>query len=48
MLSSLRVCEIGSVILMDCEAETALKRSDMILEEIGVFVEVDRLKCKLS
>lgn len=33
---------------MDCQAETAFKASDMVLEEVGVFVEVDCLEGELA
>lgn len=41
MLFALCVGQVGAVILVDCETETALKAADVILEEVGVFVEVD-------
>lgn len=44
MLATLCVCEIGAIILMYCEAETALKGADVVLEEVGVFVKIDGFK----
>ena len=41
MLATLRVSEIGAIILMYCEAETALEGADMVFEEVGVFVKID-------
>ena len=40
--------EIGAIVLMNCEAETALEGSDVIFEEVRVFVEINCFKCKLS
>ena len=33
---------------MDCKTETALEAADVILEEVGILVEVDRLERELS
>jgi hypothetical protein len=33
---------------VDRQAETAFKASDMVLEEVGVLIEVDRLKGELA
>ena len=41
MLATLCVSEIGAIVLMHCEAETAFEGADMIFEEVGVFVEID-------
>ena len=41
MLAALGVGEVGAVILVDCEAETAFEGADMVFEEVGVFVEID-------
>lgn len=41
VLFALRVGQVGAIILVDCEAETALEAADMVFEEVGVFVEVD-------
>ena len=41
MFAALCMSEIGSVILVDREAEPAFKGADMVLEEIWIFVEVD-------
>lgn len=41
VLFALRVGQVGAVILVDCETETALEAADVVLEEVRVFVEVD-------
>lgn len=41
MLATLRVGEVGTIVLMYCEAEPAFEGADMVLEEVGVFVEID-------
>jgi hypothetical protein len=33
---------------VDCQTETALEATDVVLEEVRVFVEVDRLERELS
>lgn len=48
MLFALGVGEVGAVILVDCETETALKTSDVVLEEVGVLVQVDVFEGKLA
>ena len=47
MLLSLSVCEVRAVILVDCQAESALEAPDVVLEDIRIFVEVDRLSASL-
>jgi len=44
MLSTLRMCKIGAIILVDGQTESTFKRSNVILEEVGVFVEVNGLE----
>lgn len=44
VLSPLRVREIRTIVLVDGQAESALEAPDVVLEEVGVFVEIDRLK----
>ena len=41
MLAALSMSQVGAVILVDGEAETAFEGADMVFEEVGVFVEVD-------
>jgi len=41
MLAPLGVCEIRAIVLMDCEAEPTFEGTNVILEEVGVFVEID-------
>lgn len=48
VLFALRVGQVGAVILVDCETETALEAADMVLEKVGIFVEVDRLQRELA
>ena len=48
MLAALGVGEVGAIILVDCEAEPAFEGADVILEEIWVFVEVDRFEGELA
>jgi len=38
MLFALGMGEVGAVILVDCETETALETSDMIFEEVRILV----------
>lgn len=48
MFATLCVSEVGSIVLMYCEAETAFERADMVLEEVRVFVEVDGFEREFS
>lgn len=48
MFTSLRVGQIRAVVLVDCQAKTALEAADVILEEVRVLVEVDRLERELA
>jgi len=48
MLATLGVCEIGAVILVDCETESTFEASNVIFEDVGIFVQVDSLKGKFS
>ena len=41
MLATLCVGEIGAIVLMYRQAEPALERADVVLEEVRVFVKVD-------
>ena len=38
MLTALGVGEVGAIILVDGEAETAFEGADVVFEEVGVFV----------
>ena len=38
MLAALGVGEVGAIVLVDGEAETAFEGADMVFEEVGVFV----------
>lgn len=41
MLATLCVSEIGAIVLVYCKAEPTFEGADMVLEEVGVFVEID-------
>ena len=41
MLAALCVGEVGAIVLVDCQAETAFEGADVVLEEVWIFVEVD-------
>ena len=38
MLAALRMGQVGAVVLVDGEAETAFEGADMVFEEVRVFV----------
>lgn len=40
MLATLGVGEVGTIVLVDGETESAFEGSDVVFEEVGVFVEV--------
>ena len=48
MLPPLSVSEVRAVILVYCEAESALKGADVIFEEVRIFFKVDGFKSKLA
>lgn len=48
VLLALGVGEVGAVVLVDGQAETALEGADVVLEEVGVLVEVDCLEGELA
>jgi hypothetical protein len=48
VLPALCVREIGAVVLVDGETQTALEAADVVLEEVRVLVEVDRLERELA
>jgi len=48
VLAALRVCEVRAVVLVDCQAEAALEAADVVLKEVRVLVEVDRLEGELA
>ena len=48
MLPSLCVSQIGAIVLVNCKTQAAFEASNVVLEEVRVFVEVDSLKRKLS
>lgn len=48
MLASLSVREVGAIVLMHRQAETALEASDVVLEEVRILVEVDGLERELA
>lgn len=48
MLATLRVGEVGAIVLVDGQTETTLEGSYMILEEVGVLIKVDCLESEFS
>lgn len=48
MLATLCMRKIGTIVLMDRKAETALKGTDMVLEEVRIFVQINSLERKFS
>lgn len=48
MLASLGVREIRPVVLVDCQAQSALEAADVVLEEVRVFVQVDCFEGELA
>jgi hypothetical protein len=48
MLPALGMGQIGAIILVNSETEAAFEGSDMVLEKIGVFVEVDGFEGEFS
>lgn len=48
MLATLCVCKVGAIVLVDCQTETALEAADVVLENVGIFVEIYRLERKLA
>lgn len=44
VLATLGMRKIGSIILVHCEAETAFEGTNMVFEEVRVFVKVDRFE----
>jgi len=48
VLPTLRVRQVGAIVLVDGEAEAALEAADVVLEEVGVLVEVDGFEGELA
>lgn len=44
MLASLSVSEIGAIVLVDGQTETTLEASNVVLEKVRIFIEIDRLE----
>jgi hypothetical protein len=42
------MCEIGAIILVDRETESAFKAPNVVFEEVGIFVEVDGFECEFA
>ena len=40
--------KIGTIVLVHGQAETAFERSDVVFEEVGVFIEIDGFKGKFA
>jgi hypothetical protein len=43
MFASLRVSEVGAIVLVDGQTESALEAADVVFEKVRVLVEVDGL-----
>ena len=41
MLAALGMREVGAIVLVDCQAESAFETSHMVFEEVRVFIEID-------
>jgi hypothetical protein len=48
MLSALGVGEVGTIVLVDGQAESTFEGSDVVLEEVGVFVQVNSFESKFA
>jgi len=48
MLPALSVCEVGTIVLMDSEAEPAFEGADVVFEEVRILVQVDGLEGEFS
>lgn len=40
MLAALGVGEVGAVVLVDCQAETAFEGAHVVLEDVGIFLDI--------
>ena len=38
------MCEVGTVVLVNCQTETAFEAAHVVLKEVRVFVQIDGLK----
>ena len=48
MLATLGVGEVGAIVLVDGQTEPTLEGSDVVFEEVGVFVEIDGFEGEFS
>jgi hypothetical protein len=48
MLSALSMCKIGAIVLVDGQTKATFEGPDVVLEEVGVFVEVDGFEGEFS
>ena len=48
MLATLRVGEIGSIVLVYRQAKATFERTNVVFEEIRIFVKVDSFEGKFS
>jgi hypothetical protein len=48
MLSALGVSEVGTIVLVDGQAESTFEGSDVVLEEVGIFVQVNSLESQFA
>jgi hypothetical protein len=48
MLSALGVGEVGTIVLVDGQAESTFEGTDVVLEEVRVFVQVNSLESEFA
>jgi hypothetical protein len=48
VLAALRVGEVGAIVLVDCQAETAFEAAEVVFEDVGVFFDVDCFQRELA
>lgn len=40
--------QVRAIVLVDCQAESALEAADVVFEKVGVFIEVDCFQRELA
>ena len=48
MLATLRVREVRAIVLVNGQAQPTLEATDVVLEEVGIFVQVDGFQGELA
>ena len=48
MLAALSMSKVGAIVLVDGQTEPAFKGTDVVFEEVGVFVQIDGFKGELA